>query len=81
MDNMQKLEEELNRIKERNKRVEVDKEWEMSRTRRLLILVLTYLVIVTFFLVAKLPKPWLNAIVPATGFILSTLTIGWIKNI
>lgn len=79
------LQQQINDITERNRRVEADKAWETSWARRLLILLLTYLVIVVFFLIAKLPKPFLNAIVPAAAFILSTLTLSlfkqtWLKN-
>jgi membrane protein YdbS with pleckstrin-like domain len=79
------LKEEVEEIKKRNRRVEADKAWEVSWTRRILIVVLTYFVIVVFFYVAGLPEPWVNSIVPALAFFVSTLTIGvfkkfWIRN-
>ena len=40
------LEKEIRSIKKRNARVEKDKAWETSLTRRLCICVLTYLVVV-----------------------------------
>ena len=33
-----KIEEEINNIKERNKRVELDKKWETSLTRKIFII-------------------------------------------
>ena len=80
-----KIEEEIKKIKERNERVENDKAWETSWSRRTIIFILTYLVIVVFFYFASLPKPFLNSIVPALAFLLSTLTLPifkqvWIKN-
>lgn len=86
MPSLSDLQNEIAEIKARNKRVEADKAWETSWTRKLLILALTYIVIVTFFWVAKLPNPFVNAIVPAAAFVISTLTIPlfknwWLKNI
>ena len=74
------IEQEIENIKQRNKRVELDKAWETSWTRRILIALLTYIVIVIFFYSASLPKPWINSIVPTTGFILSTLSLKWMKK-
>lgn len=60
--------------------MEADKAWETSWTRKLVIVVLTYIVIVSFFLVADLPKPFVNAIVPSLAFVLSTLSVGVFKQ-
>lgn len=78
---MNNLEQEIEKIKQRNKKVEIDKAWETSFSRKILIAILTYFVVVIFFLVADLPKPYINAIVPTTGFMLSTLTISFVKKI
>jgi hypothetical protein len=79
------LEKEINKIKERNKKVEADKAWETSWARRIILAILTYIVIVIFFYVASLPKPFLNSIVPTLAFVLSTLTMPifkkmWLKS-
>jgi len=79
------LKKEIQLIKERNTRVELDKAWETSLTRKIAIAGLTYFVIVIFFYFAELPKPFINSIVPALAFLLSTLTLNffkkiWIKN-
>ena len=74
------MKEDIERIKERNKRVESDKACEGSISRRLLIALMTYIVIVIFLWTINAPKPWLNAIVPAVGFILSTLTLSFFKR-
>jgi len=79
------LEKEIQEIKDRNKRVELDKAWETSLFRKVLIVIFTYIVIVIFFYFANLPKPFINAIVPALAFILSTLSMPlfkklWLKN-
>jgi len=72
MATLKSLEKEINSIKERNKRVEADKAWENSLTRKILISFLTYIVITTFFYFASLPKPFINSLVPAVAFLLST---------
>ncbi len=78
---MNNFEKRLKAIEERNKKVELDKEWETSWTRRIIILVLTYLIIVLFFIVANLPNPFVNSIVPTTGFVLSTLSLPFFKKL
>ena len=85
MASLKELEKEIKQIRERNKRVEIDKAWETSFTRVILIVVLTYIVMALFFYFAKLPKPFINSIVPALAFTLSTLSLPffkkiWIKN-
>ncbi len=78
--------EDIEKIKERNKKVETDKAWETSKTRKIIIALMTYAIIVIFLWSINAPKPWLNAIVPTVGFILSTLTLPffkrwWIRNL
>jgi polyferredoxin len=75
------LEKEIEKVKARNRRVEGDKAWETSYARRVLVGVLTYFVIVLFFYFAGLPKPFINSIVPAVGFLLSTVTLSFFKGI
>lgn len=75
------MKEEIESIKARNERVELDKAWETSITRRVIIAFLTYLVVVLFLWTINIQRPWLNAIVPVVGFILSTLTLPFFKKI
>jgi len=70
---MQDIQKEIEQLKERNKRVEADKAWETSTARKIIIMILTYTVIVIFLYTARLPKPWINAIIPTIGFMVSTL--------
>ncbi len=74
------LEQEISDLKARNKRVEADKAWETSWTRKGVVAGLTYSVVVLFFFVADLPNPFVNAIVPSIGFVLSTLTVPLFKK-
>jgi hypothetical protein len=78
---LQQIEQKLIEIEQRNKRVELDKAWETSIVRRGLLLVFTYLSIGLYLAAIKIPNPWLNAIVPSLGFLLSTLTLPFLKNL
>ena len=75
------IENRIAALEARNKRVESDKAWETSWTRKIAIMVLTYLTIVAYLYFVIHIDPWLNALVPVTGFFLSTLTISYLKNI
>ena len=81
MATIKQLEEEIDKIKERNRRVEREKTWEISWTRRIMIAVLTYMVIVVFFYYSGFPAPFKNALVPSLAFIISTLSIPIVKNL
>ncbi|HDZ54744.1 MAG TPA: hypothetical protein ENI19_02975 [Candidatus Nealsonbacteria bacterium] len=77
---MENLEQRVQKIEERNKRVEIDKSWETSWTRRILLTVFTYLAIGVYLWVIEISKPWINAVVPAVAFMLSTLTMPFFKK-
>lgn len=81
MDELQELKNEIIEIKQRNARVEADKAWETSLARKILVAILTYVVVVLFFVAAELPKPFINPIVPTLGFLLSTLSISYFKTL
>jgi hypothetical protein len=78
---MTDIEQRLRAIEKRNQRVELDKKWETSWTRRISIAILTYFVVVVYLFVIGHDQPWINAIVPPVGFLLSTLVMRHIKNI
>lgn len=81
MDELRELKNEIREIKKRNARVETDKAWETSLFSKILVAILTYAVVVLFFYVAELPKPFVNAVVPTLGFLLSTLSISFFKTL
>ena len=79
---MKNLEKEIKEIKDRNKRVELDKKWETSLTRRLCICILTYIVVVIYtYIISKTSNIWLSSLVPVIGFTLSTLSLRRIRMI
>ena len=76
------IEKEIKEIKERNKRVEKDKAWETSWTRRICIMILTYIVVVIYSLIIrKTNNVFLSSLVPVIGFTLSTLSLKLVRNI
>ena len=64
------VEEEVEAIKQRNRKVETDKAWEVSWTRRLFIGILTYVIAGVWLFSINDTYPWLKAAVPAAGNIL-----------
>lgn len=68
----------ISEIENRNARVELEKAWELSLTRKFSILLLTFLSTALLFLC--LEAPWYNAIIPTLGFYLSTLSLPIIKK-
>lgn len=76
------LEEEIKKIKERNKRVELDKSWETSWTRKICIMILTYIVVVLYSLaINTVNNIFLSSLVPVIGFILSTLSLKEVRKV
>lgn len=75
------LAKRISLIESRNKKVELEKEWETSFARKLSITALTYLLLAAYFGLVLKVNPWINAIVPTVGFFLSTLSLSFIKKL
>ena len=76
------VEEEIKKIKDRNKRVELDKKWETSITRRICICILTYIVVIIYsYLIRKTNNILFSSLVPVIGFTLSTFSLKVIRRI
>ena len=80
MATLMELEKRVAAIEERNRRVETDKTWETSYTRRILLFLFMYLALGAYFQAIHITQPWLNAIGAAVGFMLSTLTLPYFKS-
>ena len=78
---MASLEERVDKLEKRNKRVELDKDWELSWTRRVIILLLTYMILGLYLWIINVNDAWLNAIVPSVGFVLSTASLPWFRRL
>ena len=75
------LKKEIESIKERNKRVELDKRWETSWTRKICICILTYIVVIIYsYVVRNYDNILLSFLVPVIGFTLSTLSLRYIRK-
>ena len=81
MNELRQLELRITKIESRNANVELDKAWETSWTRKILLIIFTYLSIAFYLQAINVDSPWLNAIVPAVGFLLSTLTLPTFKKL
>ena len=79
---MDKIKQEIEKIKKRNKRVELDKAWETSWTRRVCIMILTYIVVVIYsFVIKNVDNIFLSSLVPVIGFTLSTFSLKAVRKI
>ncbi|MBL7661313.1 hypothetical protein JNK13_01035 [bacterium] len=74
------LETQVDKINNRNDRVEKDKLWEKSKTRLTAISLITYFVMVLVLRSLGVGQAFLNAIVPTSGFVLSTLSLPYIRK-
>ena len=75
------LEKEIEQIKQRNEKVELDKKWETSGTRKICICVLTYMVVIIYsYLINKISNIFLSSLVPVIGFTLSTVSLNFIRK-
>jgi hypothetical protein len=81
MSNYDELATRIEKIEKRNLAVSADKTWETSWTRKISIVVLTYLVVLVYLFVIGNDNPWINAIVPPTGYFLSTLAIRQLRSV
>lgn len=80
MMNPETIEQEINNLKERNKRVEAEKAWETSRTRVGALVVITYFVAVIVMFSLGNSQPFLAAVMPTIGFFLSTQSLPVVKQ-
>ncbi len=78
---IEELKKEIENIKQRNKRVELDKKWETSWTRKICIMILTYIVVIIYsYVIRNIDNIFLSSLVPVIGFTLSTLSLRLIRK-
>jgi hypothetical protein len=75
------IENTIKELRNRNSRVEIDKAWETSYTRRISISIITYVVAVLWLYLINESGIWLKSVVPVAGYILSTISIPQIRKI
>jgi polyferredoxin len=79
---MKDLEKRIDNIEKRNKRVELDKSWETSWTRRICIMILTYIVVLIYsYVISKYNNIFFSSLVPVIGFTLSTLSLRLVRKL
>lgn len=74
------LKDDIEKIKARNRKVEADKAWELSKTRTFFITFSIYILAFIFMAINGTTNPALNALIPSMGYLLSTSTYGILKN-
>ncbi len=78
---LEDLKKEIENIKQRNKKVELDKKWETSWTRKICIMILTYIVVITYsYVIRNYDNIFLSSLVPVIGFTLSTLSLKVVRK-
>ncbi|KKQ12288.1 MAG: hypothetical protein US25_C0055G0004 [Candidatus Moranbacteria bacterium GW2011_GWE1_36_7] len=77
---MENIEKEIELIKKRNKSVELDKSWEKSWTRRIFIAAITYIIALMWMRTIGESLIFLKACIPTGGYLLSTLSLPFIKK-
>jgi hypothetical protein len=75
------MEAEIEKIKERNAKVEADKAWETSYARRIIITISTYALSLIVFIIIEANNPHLAALIPSLAYLLSTVTLPSLKAI
>lgn len=79
-DQFSELSTTIRSIEERNARVEADKAWEISFFRTALVAMLTYAVAVLVLFSIAGQRPFINAVIPTLGYILSVQSIPFVKR-
>ena len=76
------LEQKIKEIEERNKRVELDKAWETSWTRKICIMLLTYIIVILYsYFIRNYDNILLSSLILVIGFGLSTLSLKVVRKI
>lgn len=78
---LENLESIVREILIRNERVELEKKWERSSTRIILVAALTYSLMSLVFFLLNAENWYLGALVPTLGYLLSTLSLTWAKGL
>lgn len=78
---MEELQKKIEKIEKRNLRVEADKNWERSWTRRVSIAILTYCFVSIFLYETEESAFLLKALIPVFGYILSTISLKVIRRL
>lgn len=76
----ERIGETIERMLERNARVEADKAWECSYTRIASIALVTYVCVALVLYIIGVEQFYISAVVPVVGYLLSTLSLPFLKE-
>lgn len=77
---MQNMEETIRTLLNRNKRVEAEKAWELSITRRAFLAILTYSTAAMLLWLLGEERFLLLSFIPAVSYVFSTLSLPQVKR-
>lgn len=80
MTSIEELEKEIEKLKERNVRVDADKAWEVSGFRIFSIAIITYIAAAGFLALIGVGVYFLSALVPVLGYLLSVQSLPLVKK-
>ncbi|OGL93975.1 hypothetical protein A2239_04685 [Candidatus Uhrbacteria bacterium RIFOXYA2_FULL_40_9] len=80
MSSLEQIEQDVQELKNRNKRVEAEKAWETSLFRILSISLITYLIAILVIKGIGMEKPFTGALIPTVGYFLSTQSLPILKR-
>jgi hypothetical protein len=79
-ENIKELQQEIETIKQRNKRVEADKAWEISLFRLTVLSIATFIFSITVLYFVKAEEYLLGALSSTAGLIISSQSLPFIKK-
>ena len=74
------IEQRIQKIEERNVRVEAEKAWEKSTLRVGSIMLATYIIACGVLMVIGNDNPFRNALIPVLGYFLSVQSLPFLKR-
>ena len=74
------IDKEIELLRSRNQRVDSNKAWEQSFVRKGTVAIITYIVTLLVFTSIGATKPYLNAFIPTVGYLLSTLSLSFVRS-
>lgn len=75
------IEQRLEALEARNRKVDQNKAWETSFTRRASICTITYFTACLLLYTLMAPDWYFGAIMPVFGYLLSTLSLPYIRHV
>ncbi len=81
MNSLEELKRDIEELKNRNKSVDLNKKWEVSIERKVLVVIITYIIMSLVMYSLWMNKPFLNALIPTLWYFLSTLSLEFAKKI